>query len=52
MKKIFTMALAAVAMALTLNQAIAAEFVLPNMQVKSNAFEDGGIIPIKFTSHG
>ncbi len=52
MKKIFTIALAVFAMALTANQIMAAEFVLPNMQVKSNAFEDGGIIPIKFTSHG
>src|SRR5688572_8195938 len=52
MKKIFTLALALIAMAFTANQLIAAEFSLPNMQVKSNAFEDGGIIPIKFTSHG
>ncbi len=27
-------------------------FQLPNMQVTSDAFEDGGIIPIKYTSHG
>jgi Raf kinase inhibitor-like YbhB/YbcL family protein len=25
---------------------------VPNMQVTSNAFEDGGIIPLKYTSHG
>jgi len=30
----------------------AAEFNLPNMQVSSNAFKDGGIIPIRYTSHG
>lgn len=33
-------------------QAFAQGFQLPNMQVTSNAFEDGGIIPIRFTSHG
>lgn len=33
-------------------QARAQGFQLPNMQVTSNAFEDGGIIPIKYTSHG
>ena len=34
------------------NSALAQGFTLPNMQVTSNAFEDGGIIPLKFTSHG
>jgi Raf kinase inhibitor-like YbhB/YbcL family protein len=52
MKKIFTIVLAVITMAFTANQIMAAEFVLPNMQVKSKAFEDGGIIPLKFTSHG
>ena len=33
-------------------QVMAQGFQLPNMQVTSNAFEDGGIIPIKYTSHG
>ena len=33
-------------------QASAQGFNLPNMQVKSTAFEDGGIIPLKYTSHG
>jgi len=33
-------------------QVSAQGFQLPNMQVTSNAFEDGGIIPIKYTSHG
>jgi Raf kinase inhibitor-like YbhB/YbcL family protein len=33
-------------------QAQAQGFQLPNMQVTTNAFEDGGIIPIKYTSHG
>ena len=27
-------------------------FNLPNMQVSSNAFESGDVIPIRFTSHG
>lgn len=54
MKKIFTIALAFIAMAFTANQVLAqgGGFQLPNMQVKSKAFEDGGIIPIKYTSHG
>ena len=30
----------------------AAQAQATNMQVTSNAFEDGGIIPIKYTSHG
>lgn len=34
------------------SQVSAQGFNLPNMQVTSNAFEDGGIIPIKYTSHG
>jgi hypothetical protein len=35
-----------------ISQASAQGFQLPNMQVTSNAIEDGGIIPIKYTSHG
>jgi Raf kinase inhibitor-like YbhB/YbcL family protein len=34
------------------SQAFAQGFQLPNMQVTSTAFEDGGIIPIRYTSHG
>ncbi len=52
MKKIFTLGLALIVMAFTANQVVAQGFQLPNMQVRSNAFEDGGIIPLKFTSHG
>lgn len=35
-----------------IGQASAQGFNLPNMQVKSDAFPDGGIIPIRYTSHG
>lgn len=35
-----------------ISQASAQGFQLPNMQVTSDAFPDGGIIPIKYTSHG
>jgi Raf kinase inhibitor-like YbhB/YbcL family protein len=34
------------------SQVFAQGFSLPNMKVETNAFEDGGIIPIKYTSHG
>lgn len=51
MKKILGFALALVAM-VSINQAVAQGFQLPNMQVKSTAFEDGAVIPLKFTSHG
>lgn len=34
------------------DQAAAQGFQIPNMQVTSNAFEDGAVIPIRFTSHG
>lgn len=51
MKSIVRIALAAATMVFTL-QAGAQGFQLPNMQVTSKAFEDGGIIPIKYTSHG
>ena len=33
-------------------QVFAQGFSLPNMQVTSEAFEDGGVIPIEYTSHG
>lgn len=52
MKNVFRIALAVAAMAVTLNQVSAQGFQLPNMQVTSEAFEDGGIIPLKYTSHG
>lgn len=52
MKNLARIALAAVAMVLTLSQAHAQGFQLPDMRVTSKAFEDGGIIPIRFTSHG
>ncbi len=52
MKTVIRIAFAVVAMAFTLNQAAAQGFVLPNMQVTSNAFADGAVIPIRFTSHG
>lgn len=52
MKTVIRLAFAVVAMALTLNQASAQGFVLPNMQVTSKAFADGAVIPLKYTSHG
>jgi Raf kinase inhibitor-like YbhB/YbcL family protein len=52
MKKFFCMTVALLAAIVTFNQAAAQGFQLPNMQVRSNAFEDGGIIPLRFTSHG
>jgi len=52
MKKMFLMSLAFAAMVLGAGQAAAQGFTLPNMQVRSNAFEDGGIVPLKYTSHG
>lgn len=52
MKKFLHTACAVVALAFTMNQAVAQGFQLPNMQVTSSAFEDGGVIPIRFTSHG
>lgn len=51
MKNLVRVALAALAMVFTL-QANAQGFQLPDMRVTSKAFEDGGIIPIKYTSHG
>jgi Raf kinase inhibitor-like YbhB/YbcL family protein len=52
MKKLAGLALALVALVSTVQDAAAQGFQLPNMQVKSKAFEDGGVIPLKFTSHG
>jgi Raf kinase inhibitor-like YbhB/YbcL family protein len=52
MKNLVRIVIAAAAMVLTLSQAHAQGFVLPDMRVSSKAFEDGGIIPIKYTSHG
>lgn len=53
MKKIFTLALAVIAMAFTANQVMAQGGPpLANMQVTSKAFADGAVIPIKYTSHG
>jgi Raf kinase inhibitor-like YbhB/YbcL family protein len=52
MKKLFTLALAVVAMVLSASQAAAQGFQLPNVQVTSKAFQDGSVIPLKYTSHG
>lgn len=52
MKKVVSFALAIAALVFTVNQASAQGFQLPNMQVTSHAFTDGGVIPYKFTSHG
>mgnify|MGYP003386202012 CR=1 FL=1 len=46
-----TLSLFAMLVALS-GQAYAQRPPLANMQVTTNAFEDGGIIPIKYTSHG
>lgn len=51
MKKLFGTTLALLALVFSVNQAQAQGFQLPNMQVKSTAFEPGGIIPIRYTSH-
>jgi Raf kinase inhibitor-like YbhB/YbcL family protein len=51
MKTVIRIAAAVLAMAFTVNQA-SAQFVLPDMRVTSNAFADGAVIPIKYTSHG
>jgi hypothetical protein len=52
MKKILSIAVPALVLMLALGTAYGQGFQLPNMQVQSNAFEDGGIIPLRFTSHG
>ncbi|MBM3770462.1 MAG: YbhB/YbcL family Raf kinase inhibitor-like protein [Acidimicrobiia bacterium] len=46
------LALAIATLGLAAQQAAAQGFQLPNMQVRSSAFEDGGIVPLRFTSHG
>ncbi|MEY4642098.1 MAG: hypothetical protein RLZZ227_2092 [Pseudomonadota bacterium] len=51
MKNLFRIVLATAAMVLTLNQAYAQPQIV-DMRVTSKAFEDGAVIPIKFTSHG
>jgi Raf kinase inhibitor-like YbhB/YbcL family protein len=51
MKKIFTLALAIITMAFTTTQVMAQPPTL-TMKVTSKAFEDGAVIPIKYTSHG
>jgi Raf kinase inhibitor-like YbhB/YbcL family protein len=52
MKNVIGIVLPVLVILLTVNNAEAQGFQLPNMQVRSNAFEDGGIIPLRFTSHG
>jgi len=52
MKKVIGIVLPVLLLAVTASQVGAQGFQLPNMQVRSNAFEDGGVIPIRFTSHG
>lgn len=52
MKTLAVLAITIATLMLPSRQAAAQGFQLPNMQVRSNAFEDGGIIPIRFTSHG
>lgn len=52
MKKLFGTSLALLALVFSVNQAQAQGFQLPNMQVKSSAFDSGDVIPIKYTSHG
>lgn len=51
MKKLTSILFASLALILS-GQVFAQGFQLANMQVTSDAFEDGGIIPIKYTSHG
>jgi Raf kinase inhibitor-like YbhB/YbcL family protein len=50
MKNLARIAIAAVALVATFTQVSAQNIV--DMRVSSKAFEDGAIIPIKFTSHG
>jgi Raf kinase inhibitor-like YbhB/YbcL family protein len=52
MKKMFTLALAFAALVMGASHASAQGFQLPNVKVTTDAFEDGGIIPLKYTSHG
>ncbi len=50
MKTVIRLAAAVLAMAFTLNAVAQPRIV--DMRVSSNAFADGAVIPIKFTSHG
>ncbi|MDT8399039.1 MAG: YbhB/YbcL family Raf kinase inhibitor-like protein [Pseudomonadales bacterium] len=51
--KIMSIALALLALVgFASNQAAAQGFTLPLMKVSTNAFPDGGVIPLKYTSHG
>ena len=54
MKIRFAQAMAALALifSFTASQVSAQGFNLPMMKVSSNAFEDGSVIPLKFTAHG
>jgi Raf kinase inhibitor-like YbhB/YbcL family protein len=52
MKKLVGMSVAMLALLFTAQQTLAQGFQLPNMQVRSEAFEDGAVIPLRFTSHG
>ena len=52
MKTLAVIIVAIATLALPARHAAAQGFQLPNMQVRSSAFEDGGTIPIRFTSHG
>jgi Raf kinase inhibitor-like YbhB/YbcL family protein len=52
MKTLAIIIVAIATLALAARNAVAQGFQLPNMQVRSSAFEDGGTIPIRFTSHG
>jgi Raf kinase inhibitor-like YbhB/YbcL family protein len=50
MKKLAGLALAVVALASTVQ--VQAQPKIVNMQVQSQAFQDGSVIPLRFTSHG
>lgn len=52
MKTLTVLALTFVTLAFPSRQAAAQGFQLPNMQVRSSAFQDGGVVPLRFTSHG
>lgn len=52
MKKFLGLALACVALAGSIDVYAQGAPRIVNMQVKSNAFADGAVIPIRFTSHG
>lgn len=52
MKTLVLLVIAIMPLVLPARPAAAQGFQLPNMQVRSSAFEDGGIVPLRFTSHG